>query len=198
MSAAPWTVDSGSVTADSGTATSDGGLATPSGLFGYCNLTALGQSAAQQLIKRFLALGSVRINAAYFDTARQILTPAALAYRVDDLVGGANIVPWTAIAQPAFTTSIVVRSQQNPLLSFSRKVETHQLLLRIGSTFSWGADSGVVSADSSQTVDGGASASLLFYQRVIYKVSISPGATTMSWTVDSGSVTADSTITVDR
>lgn len=98
--------------------------------FGYCNLVALTQTSTQTAKSTYLVGSSCTVTASYFSLARAPFVPAAVSYRIDDVVTGANLVPWTAIT-PAFINEITVTSTQNSMVSLTRKSEQHQLLLMI-------------------------------------------------------------------
>lgn len=115
--------------------------------FGYCNLIAVSQGTAQTANSKYLAGSSCLITAAYFDLTRIPFIPNTIQYRVDDLTSLENLVPWTPITPPLTTSRIIVTSTQNQMVSLTRKVEQHQLLLQITDNFG-----------------------NVFYARVIYKI----------------------------
>jgi hypothetical protein len=59
------------------------------------------------------------------------LTPASIAYRIDDINSGASIVPSTPVTPVAPSVSITVTAAQNRLLSNMRYLEEHQLTVTV-------------------------------------------------------------------
>lgn len=78
----------------------------------------------------FLEGSACYVNAAFFDQTGNPLTPAALSYRIDDLLSGEQILDWTTIT-PEATVQVLVTGEQNEMVSFSRPAETHQILFSI-------------------------------------------------------------------
>jgi hypothetical protein len=70
------------------------------------------------------------VKAAFFNSAGAPFTPASIAYQIDDINSGANIVASTPVT-PANTVSITVTAAQNALLSAMRASEEHQLALTV-------------------------------------------------------------------
>lgn len=70
------------------------------------------------------------VQASYFDTEGNPLTPSAVWYRVDDVTSGEPIVPWTVLT-PAATNLITVSSAQNAMISVTRAFEVHQVTLQV-------------------------------------------------------------------
>ena len=56
--------------------------------------------------------------------------PEAVRYRVDDEVSDKNLVPWTSLT-PAPVNFLIITSLQNPMVSFTRAWERHQVLFEI-------------------------------------------------------------------
>lgn len=80
------------------------------------------QSACYATISCFTPPGANGLGANFI--------PNALRYRVDDVVSGANIVPWTGI-EPALTNHVAITSFQNSFISMTRLYEPHQVLFQV-------------------------------------------------------------------
>ena len=140
--------------------------------YGYASIAMLPQNGLP-------VTGPVSINASsscfaiasFFDVNNNPWTPTSLQYRIDVLEGGASVLPWTAIANNLLGTvvTVLITSAQNAMVSASRRWETHQITFQITDangnifearntftllrTFPIGdftADSGIVTADTSQ------------------------------------------------
>lgn len=99
-------------------------------LFGRCALQVVSQSGYQGVESSFLELSACFVTAAYFDTNGNPWQPAAVSYRVDDVLSGKNIVPFTAI-QPGTTNQVTITSAQNSLISLTRCWEVHEVTFQI-------------------------------------------------------------------
>jgi len=74
------------------------------------------------------------ITAAYFDTNGDPYVPSQVQYEINDLLSGEQIAQFTPI--PVGTTSeVVVTSQQNRMISLTRKFEKHQVTFQITDGF---------------------------------------------------------------
>ncbi|HEY6925154.1 MAG TPA: hypothetical protein VI653_16885 [Steroidobacteraceae bacterium] len=107
-----------------------GSLAGVGHLFGWANVNALSQNGLPVARACYIEQSAARITAAYFDTTGLPFVPNAVAYRIDDVVSGANILGWTDIT-PELINTVTVTSAQNALISLTRESEAHQVLFRI-------------------------------------------------------------------
>lgn len=120
-----WTADS-RYTADSGL-TADGLEPSPGNI---TNLTAFDQSGIQSAEPAFLAGGACTIVATYVNLAGNAYVPSAVAYRVDDVISGQNIVPLTSIT-PALENQVTVSAAQNAMVSLSLDSEQRQVVFNV-------------------------------------------------------------------
>jgi hypothetical protein len=72
---------------------------------------------------------TVRITA--FDTTGLPLVPAAIAYRIDDVLSGLQLLGWTTATTPQAITEVLIPGNINEMVSQSRPWETHQLTVRV-------------------------------------------------------------------
>lgn len=78
----------------------------------------------------FLVGSACLVNAAFFDTTGAPLIPAALAYRIDDVCSGEQILGWTTLA-PAPSLQVIVTAAQNAMVSNSQSHEDHQVTFKV-------------------------------------------------------------------
>jgi hypothetical protein len=102
--------------------------------YAYADIVALSQTGIQGVRSAYLENSACFIMAAYFNAARLPMVPTAVSYRVDDLVSGANLVPWTSIV-PQTVNEVTITSLQNGIVSYTRWSETHQVLFQITDSF---------------------------------------------------------------
>ena len=93
-------------------------------------MEALAQARVQGARSTFLEGSACFVNASYYDINDLGFTPAAVQYRIDDLLSETNILPWTAIA-PAAMNQVTVTSAQNQMVSLTRDSEEHQVLFQV-------------------------------------------------------------------
>lgn len=107
----------------------DTGEITPIGFdrFGYAVLEAVSQTGIQGAQSAFLENSDCIVTAAYFDSNGLPFVPNVIQYRVDDVLSEVNLVAWTEL--PLGETSSVTIA--NPMVSFSRPFEEHQVLFQI-------------------------------------------------------------------
>jgi hypothetical protein len=102
--------------------------------FGYAVVVALSQTGLQGAQSAYIEGSAALVTATFYDIHGVQFVPSNLRYSVDDIVSGAIIVPWTEIA--ALTTStVIVTSAQQMLVSLTREFEQHQVVFEITDGF---------------------------------------------------------------
>jgi hypothetical protein len=102
----------------------------PNFFFRNAVITALSQSGIQGAASTYLELSACIVSAAYFDTNGAPYVPSQIQYEVNDLTTGLQLVPLTQL--PVGTTNeIVITSQENRMVTFTREFEAHQIVLQI-------------------------------------------------------------------
>lgn len=111
------------------------GVAAPQ-RFGWANIVAMTQAAngIQAAMSTYVENSACIISASYFSMTGQTFTPTAIQYRVDDVLTGSNMVPWTSVS-PAPTNQVIITSAQNAIVSYSLSSEQHQVLFQITDGF---------------------------------------------------------------
>lgn len=72
-------------------------------------------------------------QAQFLDTNGNPYTPTSLAYEIDDLTNGVNVVPLTAVtSQMASTMTITITATQNTMNAASKTIEERQVRLKVG------------------------------------------------------------------
>jgi hypothetical protein len=104
-------------------------------LFGYATVIATAQSAVQGAQACFLEYSACLITASYFangstDAVPIPLTPNTVAWRLDDIASGEQILGWTVLT-PATSNQVAVNSTQNKMINLSRCSECHQALFKV-------------------------------------------------------------------
>jgi hypothetical protein len=74
------------------------------------------------------------VTASYYSRGGTLFVPTAVQYRIDDVISGYNILPWTPIG-PLAVNTVTITSAQNILVSLSRWSETHQVLFEVTDNF---------------------------------------------------------------
>jgi hypothetical protein len=101
--------------------------------FGYAVISVLNQAGNPGWLPArtaFMAGTTCLVRISYFDSTDAPYVPVAVAWRLDDVVSGTNVVPWTAVA-PDLTNQIRIDSPYNTMVSFSRRWETKQVSFAI-------------------------------------------------------------------
>lgn len=93
----------------------------------FIAVSATGIQAARSV---YIAGTLCVLEATYFNTLDEPFIPQQVQYRIDDVLSGANIVPWTTVP-PGTSNNINVTSAQNEMISNSRPWEVHQAMLQI-------------------------------------------------------------------
>jgi hypothetical protein len=99
--------------------------------FGSANLVAVSLTGLQGAQSAYPQGTSSIVTAEYLDIHGVPFAPQNVQYRIDDLVSGANIVPWTPVTPLGTTNAIVITQAQNAMVSLTLESETHQLLMQI-------------------------------------------------------------------
>jgi hypothetical protein len=77
--------------------------------------------------------GAGFVVARYYAEDGELFVPEAVAYRIDDVHSGQNLVPWTSLA-PAMQNLVTITAAQNAMVSLTRQHEAHQVLFRVTET----------------------------------------------------------------
>lgn len=102
--------------------------------FGHCTVDALSQNGLPVARPCYIEESACFVIASYFDNTGTAFVPNAVQYRIDDVVSGANILPWTSIV-PGITNEVVITSAQNAMINNSRSSESHQVLFQVTDGF---------------------------------------------------------------
>jgi trimeric autotransporter adhesin len=101
--------------------------------FGWAVVTALSQTI-QGARQAFIEQSACEVMAGFFATTGETYSPVNVRYRIDDVVSGKNILPWTSLP-PASSEMINVSSSQNAMISLTRSHEAHQVMIEITDDF---------------------------------------------------------------
>lgn len=101
--------------------------------FGYATVTALSQDATQPASSTYPEQSAIVVEAEFFDTGGSPWTPATVAYRVDDVSSGLNLVPLKQVDAAASVT-VIITAGQNDMVSNSRPWEMHRVTFKFTDT----------------------------------------------------------------
>ncbi len=99
-------------------------------LFGYATVVALSQTGVQSTETAYPAGTACLVLGSWYNLMGLPFVPTTLQYRIDDVVSGTNIVPWTSLV-PASSNQVTVTAAQNYMVSLTRQSEQHQVLFEI-------------------------------------------------------------------
>jgi hypothetical protein len=110
-------------------------MTLPPGQFGYATVTVQSQNALAGARTCVLEQNACYVNFAVFtppvvggNGLGTQFAPLALRWRLDDVVSGAMIIPWTGILVQ--TTQIQIPAVSNSLISFTRLYEPKQVMFQ--------------------------------------------------------------------
>ncbi len=98
--------------------------------YSYALVVPLSQTGAQAAEESYQAGSMFYVNAAYYSAPGQLFVPRAISYRIDDVVSGFNVLPWTTLPQAAQNT-ITVTGAENAIIDRARQFEQHQVTVAV-------------------------------------------------------------------
>jgi hypothetical protein len=99
-------------------------------VFGWATVVALSQTGVQGAETAYPAGTFCFVVGSWYDMMGAPFVPSAVQYRVDDVLSGTNIVPWTPLT-PSTSNQVTITSAQNAMISMTRPSEQHQVLFQI-------------------------------------------------------------------
>ncbi len=98
--------------------------------YSYALVVPQSQTGVQAAEESYQAGGMFYVNSAYYTAPGQLFVPRAISYRIDDVVSGFNIVPWTTLPQAAQNT-ITVPGSANYIVDKAVTFEQHQVTVAV-------------------------------------------------------------------
>lgn len=98
--------------------------------FGYATVTALSQEGTQAAKSAYPEQSAIVVQASFFDTGGSPWVPATIAYQVDDVGSGENLVPLTPVKTPASAVTVIITAGQNDMVSDVFPWEEHRVLFK--------------------------------------------------------------------
>jgi hypothetical protein len=101
------------------------------GQFGYATINVLSTTGLPVALATFIQNSTCIVSISYFNAKGLPFVPNQINYRVDDVVSGSNLVPWTPIQMAAVLNAVTITAAQNQMVNNSRSSEEHQILFQI-------------------------------------------------------------------
>lgn len=90
----------------------------------------MSQTGIQAADQAFIERSACLVRGSWFDADGNPYLPQLVSYRLDDVLSGENILPWTPIA-PGTANTVTVSTAQNAMVNATAESETHQALFQI-------------------------------------------------------------------